>query len=199
MPRRPRSAIPAYAYHVMNRSIRQVSLFSDPGDYSEFLDILARGLRLHPVEVLAFCLMPNHWHFVLRGSETTKLSSLLHWLTTTHARHWHHVRHTTGLGPVYKGRFLSIPLAEEADVLRVCRYVERNPLRAGLVERAERWQWSSLHERRTPDPAVPLVCVPVLAGLAWVDFVNQPASRGEEDEMAQVHEPPEEGVDQATG
>jgi len=137
-----------------------------------FLDALSEALREFEVELLSYCVMPNHWHLALRVAGTAELSRFMHWLTTTHAGRWRRRSGTVGHGPVYKGRFLSVALEAEVDVMRVCRYVERNPLRAGLVRRAQDWRWSSLAERQQRKRRLPLLTAPFLESPAWTDYVN---------------------------
>jgi putative transposase len=67
----------------------------------------------------------------------------MRWLTQTHTQRWRHAKHTVGYGALYQGRFKAFPVQEDGHFLTLCRYVERNPLRAKLVERAETWRWSS--------------------------------------------------------
>lgn len=69
------------------------------------------------------------------------------WLTLTHAQRWHARRKTAGTGALYGARFKSFPIREDWHFLKACRYVERNPVRARLVERAELWPWCSLSKR----------------------------------------------------
>jgi len=90
---------------------------------------------------------PNHWHLVLWPREGEELSEFMRWLTVTHSQRWHAHHRTAGTGPVYQGRFKSFPIQQDHHLLTVCRYVERNALRAGLVRRAENWQWGSLWRR----------------------------------------------------
>jgi putative transposase len=174
MPRRARSTQRANYFHVINRSVRKLVLFTQPADYRAFLSILSDGLAQHPVRLIAYCLMPNHWHLVVGQTDTATLSRCLHWVTSTHAirlnRHWQSV----GQGPVYQGRFTSMEVPAVGDLVRVCRYVERNALQAGLVRRAQDWPWSSLSERLQSTPAVPLVNAPFLCSRAWADYVNAP-------------------------
>lgn len=96
------------------------------------------------MRLLAYCLMPNHWHLVLWPHEDGDLSEFMRWLTVTHTQRWHAHHHTAGTGPLYQGRFKSFPIQEDEHFLRIGRYVERNPLRANLVKKAEAWKWSSL-------------------------------------------------------
>jgi putative transposase len=100
------------------------------------------------------------------------MSKFMAWLTATHSKRWH-VRHeTTGLGAVYQGRFKALPVQTETHFLRVCRYIERNPLRAELVLQAEDWRWSSLHQRCRNRNVLPLSRWPLLQPPDWLDLVN---------------------------
>jgi putative transposase len=95
------------------------------------------------MRVLAYAVMPNHWHLVLWPDADRHLSTYMHWLTLAHTKRWHVDRGTTGTGPLYQGRFKAIPVQSDEHLLTAMRYVERNPLRAGLVRRAQDWPWSS--------------------------------------------------------
>ena len=88
--------------------------------------------------------MPNHWHLLLWPRTDGELSEVMRWITVTHTQRWHAHRHSSGTGPVYQGRFKSFPVQTDEHFLTVARYVERNALRAKLVERAENWKWSSI-------------------------------------------------------
>src|SRR5208337_3088457 len=94
--------------------------------------------------LLAYCVMPNHWHLIVWPRQDGELSRFVGWLTLTHTQRWHAQRHTRGSGHVYQGRFKSFPVQGDEHFLTACRYVERNALRANLVERAEAWRWCSL-------------------------------------------------------
>jgi putative transposase len=172
MPRRPRSHAPAGYFHVINRSVRRATLFKRPRDYQAFLSILADGLERHQAELVAYAVLSNHWHLVLGPMGTKELSTLMQWVTATHATRWHRHRQTTGQGPVYQGRFRSDPIPTVGDLMRVCRYVERNALRAGLVKRAQDWPWCSLSERLLAQPRMPLTDVPLLSTTFWTEHVN---------------------------
>ena len=103
---------------------------------------------MHPTRILAWCIMPNHWHFVLWPQRDDELSEFTRWRSNTHAMRWHVAHDTVGFGHLYQGRFKSFPIETDAHFLSVCRYVERNALTAKLVERAEEWRWGSLWARR---------------------------------------------------
>jgi putative transposase len=149
-------------------------LFEQRADYRLFLGILAEGLGHHPLRLITYSLMPNHWHLVVGPTDTRALSGCLHWVTATHAVRLRHARHLVGEGPVYQGRFTSMEIPALGDLMRVCRYVERNALQAQLVRRAQDWPWGSLAERLQPVAGLPLVTTPFLSSRAWVDYVNNP-------------------------
>ena len=172
MPRRARSTQRASYFHVINRSVRRLVLFTQPADYRAFLSILSQALEQHPVRLIAYSVMPNHWHLVMGQTDTATLSRCLHWVTSTHALRLHRLRQSVGEGPVYQGRFTSVEIPAVGDLVRVCRHVERNALHAGLVRQAQDWPWASLAERLQASPSVPLVNAPFLSSRAWADYVN---------------------------
>jgi len=178
MARKPRFAPGGIAYHVMNRTWGAIDLFEDDGDYQAFERVLAEAVAREPsMRVCAYCLMPNHFHLVLWPTKDAQLSRFMQWLTMTHAQRWHAHRQTGGRGHLYQSRFKSFPIQEDFHFLSVCRYVERNPLRAKLVKRAQRWRWSSLY-LRTNDCAAPmtgnLTAWPMPMPRDWIEHVNQP-------------------------
>ena len=172
MPRRARSTQRANYFHVINRSVRRLVLFTQPADYRAFLSTLNQALEQHPVRLIAYSVMPNHWHLVVGPTDTTTLSRCLHWVTSTHAVRLNRHRQSVGEGPVYQGRFTSVEIPAVGDLVRVCRYVERNALHARLVRRAQDWPWASLAERLQPTQDIPLANTPFLSSRAWVDYVN---------------------------
>ena len=137
MPRRLRFASAGFVYHVLNRAVARAPLFDKSGDYAAFEKVLRQAKSWLPMRLLAYCAMPNHWHLIVWPQKDGDLSEFLRWVTVTHTQRWHAHRHTAGTGPLYQGRFKSFPVQGDDHVLSVCRYVERNPLRANLVTRAE--------------------------------------------------------------
>jgi putative transposase len=170
-------------YHVLNRANARVPIFDGPRDYLAFIRSLSEAVEREATRLLAYCIMPNHWHLVIWPREDGELSRFTGWLTLTHTQRWHAHRHTTGLGHLYQGRFRSFPVQQDHHFLTLCRYVERNPLRAGLVGRAEDWQWSSLW-RRFDNPSAddrPMLAEwPVPRPSNWEEIVNRPQSPQEE-------------------
>src|SRR5881398_1576643 len=139
MPRRLRFSTGGFVYHVLNRAVARAAIFEKDGDYAAFLRILREGAEWQPIRLLAYCLMPNHWHLVLWPEKDGELTAFLRWLTHTHTMRWHAHYHTGGTGHVYQGRFKSFPVETDEHLYTVLRYVERNALRANLVARAEDW------------------------------------------------------------
>ena len=142
MPRIPRGQLAGHAFHVLNRGNGGATVFHSDGDYQAFLDLLAAAKAKHPVKILAFCLMPNHFHLVVQPARGATLSPFMQWWMTSHVRRYH--RHYRTHGHVWQGRFKSFPIQQDQHLFTVVRYVLQNPVRARLVERAIEWPWSSL-------------------------------------------------------
>ncbi len=101
-------------------------------------------------------------------------------VTNTHVKRWKEHRHEIGYGHLYQGRYKCFPVATEDYFYQVVRYVERNALRANLVERAESWGWSSLRRVEREDPAFPtLTTWPLPRPTDWLQIVNQPQTEAE--------------------
>jgi putative transposase len=188
MPRANRQQPGGVVFHVLNRGNERRDLFDGPSDYDAFVRVLAEALRHIPVALLAYCLMPNHWHLVLRTAADGDLGLFMQRLTVTHVRRWREHRHAVGLGHLYQGAYKSFPVQDDAHFLAVCRYVERNALRAGLVQtnQAEDWRWSSLWQRLATLPPggigvdwPPLTPWPVDMPRNWLQRVNQAESQEE--------------------
>ena len=122
-------------YHVLNRANARMRIFDKPDDYAAFEQVLEAAVERTKTRLLAYCVLPTHWHMVLWPREDGELSRFTGWLTLTHTQRWHAHRHSTGSGHLYQGRFKSFPVQDDAHFFTVCRYVERNALRANLVER----------------------------------------------------------------
>jgi putative transposase len=135
------------------------------------------------MRILAYCLMPNHWHLLLWPRCDGQLAAFMQRLQVTHVRRWHEHRHSTGRGHVYQGAFKSFPVEEDNHFLVVARYVERNALRARLVGAAQQWRWSSLwrREKGSAQERGLLSEWPVLRRADWVPWVNQPQTKAEVD------------------
>lgn len=168
-------------YHALNRGNARATIFHKNGDYEAFERILAEGLEEYEVQLLAYQLMPNHWHLILRPEQDGAMSRFLSWATGTHTMRYHAHYHTSGEGHVYQGRFKSFPIQKDEHFYAACRYVERNALRAGMVDRAEDWRWGSLWRwLQKPEPEPQLLSpwpIPRLPN--WVERVHEALSEKE--------------------
>jgi putative transposase len=185
MPRTARHAPKGLIYHALNRAVARLPLFAKPADYEAFERVLAEAHERCPLELFAYCLMPNHWHFVLRPTEDGQLTEFLRWLTQTHTMRWHAHHKTSGSGHLYQGRFKAFPVQDDDHFYTVVRYVERNALRAGLVKRAEVWRWSSLWRRTSghADARTLLTKWPLPRPRDWVEQVNAPQTDAELEDL----------------
>jgi putative transposase len=183
MPRHARVITGGYVYHVLNRANGRLRLFRKNADFAAFEQILAETQARSPLRLLAYTLMGNHWHFVVwpRRGQGQQVAEFFRRLTVTHAQRWHAHHATSGMGHVYQGRFKSFPVASDEHLRAVLRYVERNPLRAGLVSRAEAWRWGSLYRRSNTaiEPAIELTDPPIALGSSWRTYVNRPQTEAE--------------------
>jgi putative transposase len=178
MPRSRRIAPGGLVYHVLNRANARRTIFEKSADYRAFENTLAEVQERIPIRILAWCVMPNHWHLVLWPEHDGQLSDYMRLVTLTHTQRWHAHRLSAGSGHLYQGRFKSFVVQQDAHFLTVCRYVEANALRAGLVARAQDWRWCSLrrvHEGRAQ--AAPRVHDwPIARPTGWIAHVNDAAS-----------------------
>lgn len=173
MPRVARAAPGGIVYHVLNRGNGRLKLFYKDQDYAAFVKLLAEVKEAAPMKVLAYCLMPTHWHLVLHPKHDGDLSNFMLRLSTSHVRRHHAQHHHLAGGHLYQGRFKSFPVQDDAHFLALCRYVEANPLRAKKARRAEAWRWSSLRLReKGEDESGLLDAWPVNRPADWVDRVN---------------------------
>jgi putative transposase len=158
---------------VFNRGNRKTIIFLKRADYRAFVAILEEAQAKFQMRLLSFCLMRNHWHLVLWPDERVSVSTYMHWVTSTHVRRYHLHYGLCGTGHLYQDRFNNPICRDERGVLAVMRYVEANPLTAGLVKRAEDWEWSSLRLRLNGNEGNLLAPGPVPLPPNWRLFVNE--------------------------
>jgi putative transposase len=183
VPRRARSIVGGLVYHVLNPANARATLFEKTEDYAALERVLEEARQRVPLRILAYCVMPNHWHLAVwpNAGEDRQVSEFLRWLTVTHTQRWHAHRHTSGTGHLYQGRFKSFPVESDEHRYSLPRYIERNALRANLVERAEVWRWSSLwRSTRGDDESKALLADwPLPRPTRWTNYVNQVETEAE--------------------
>ena len=175
-----RAAAGGIVYHMLNRANARLPIFQKDGDYEAFERILKEALEHVPgMRLLTYCLMPNHWHLVVWPRADAELSDFGHWLTLTHTQRWHAHYRNVGAGHLYQGRFKSFPVQADEHFITLCRYVERNAVRANQVARAEAWRWGGLWRRQTESAADLLSAWPVEPPRNWLTWVNKPLTERE--------------------
>jgi putative transposase len=151
MPRTLRVDHAGEIYHVMNRTVGKVQLFFTPDNYLVFIKLLQEAAASYKVDILAYSIMPNHWHLLLRPNEDGEMGRFMHWLSTTHTCKVRTTTDTIGHGPIYKGRYKSFLVDSQNYLLRVIAYIERNAVRASLVKSPVEWRWCSAWMRSRGD------------------------------------------------
>jgi len=181
MPRTARASVGGVCYHVLNRGNSGKRVFRSQADYKNFVQLLRDAEQRVSLRILAYCLLPNHFHLVLWPYREGELSTWMQWLLTAHVRR-HHQRYQSH-GHIWQGRFKAFPIQQDEHLLTVFRYVEQNPLRKALVDKSENWLWSSLKGRNGAPSFVR--SGPVSVPKYWGRVVNRPISLGELDQLRQ--------------
>jgi REP-associated tyrosine transposase len=163
----------------MNRGVRRLRLFDGRDDYELFVRCLLRSLDRESIRLYAYCLMPNHFHLVLGPERDGQLARFMRILTGSHSQAWHRMHQAAGGGALYRGRYRACPVQTSVHFLTVCRYVERNALRAGLVTRAEDWPWGSAARYCNNCDPVPRSTWPILQPSEWLTILNTTEPRTE--------------------
>ncbi len=127
-------------YHITSRGNRRAAIFVDSDDRRRMLDVIALAMARYDAELYAYCQMGNHYHLLLR-TRRANLSRIMRHLNGEYARAFN-LRHSLD-GHLFQRRFHAVLVDRDAYLMEVCRYVELNPVRAGLVTRAAEWAWSS--------------------------------------------------------
>ena len=140
MARPLRIEFPGAIYHVTSRGDRREPIFEDDEDRRALLDVVAQAMSRFDADMVSYCLMGNHYHFVL-GTRQANLSRLMRHINGVYTQRYNR-RHGKA-GHLFQGRFKAILVDRDAYLQEVCRYVELNPVRAGLVAAASDWEWSS--------------------------------------------------------
>jgi len=185
MPRINRVDVGREIYHVLNRANARVQIFDNDKDYLQFEEILEEAVEKFNMRLLAYCVMPNHWHLVLHSRKDGDLQQFMSWLNNTHTRRWHVAKDTIGQGHLYQGRYKSFICEKDQYLLTLLRYVERNAKRAKLVKKAEQWRWSSAWRRESGSLKQKklLSAWPIERPKDYLTILNQPLTNAEEEAL----------------
>lgn len=141
MPRRPRSYIPGFPYHIVQRGNNREACFIEPENYERYLKLWCEVSRRYSVAVHAYCLMTNHIHFLATPAHATSLSNTLKVVGSRYAQYINKQYGRTGT--LWEGRHRASLVQSERYLLACMRYIELNPVRAGMIARPEEYRWSS--------------------------------------------------------
>jgi putative transposase len=193
MPRLARVDIGNEIYHVINRASGRLQIFSKAADYELFEDIILEAKDLTGMRILAYTIMPNHWHFVLHPQNDGDLGVFMHRLTNAHTRRVHVKTKTIGYGPLYQGRYKSFLVDSDQYFITLLKYVERNPVRAKLTGNCEDWKWGSAHRRNVGESIEKMLldASPVPFPDDYQTWVNTPDS---EDDLDSIRTSVNKGV-----
>jgi putative transposase len=172
MPRDLRTFTDGGIYHIIDRGNGRQRIFLKDGDYVAFLKLLGEVMERHEIELYAYCVMPNHFHLLLKIEQGENLSKAMQWFLTTHVRRYHQHYHTSG--HLWQGRFKSFVVQADEYLVTVARYIEGNPVRACLVETAMNWVWSSHRGRCGIERDLLINPLPVPWVGDWTQYVDTP-------------------------
>ena len=181
MPRFRRLVVPGHPHHVTQRGVRRQATFFDEHDYRLYRRLATEILQRASLKILAYCLMPNHIHAVVVPEDRHSLAQFFGPLHKRYAQFTNHRYEWTG--HLWQARFFSVVM-DERHTLAAMRYVERNPVRSGLVEAPEDWPWSSVrrHLGMADDPLVDDTATDMLVS-DWRNYVRAREDGGELDSL----------------
>jgi putative transposase len=176
MPRHPRVSPDGYVQHVINRGDHRETIFHKPADFAAFIAFMAESAERVAMRIVAYCIMRNHFHLLLWPYHGSDLSAYMQTLMNLHIPRY--LRHYPPASPghIYQGRYHNVIVQHGAPVLKVARYVEANPVAAGLVERAEDYEWSSAWRFANGENRPVLDTTLIARSDEWRNFVNEPLS-----------------------
>jgi putative transposase len=172
MPRIARGLADNNIYHILNRGNNKQNIFCKHQDYEAFTVLIKEAKKLYPVKLFAYCLMPNHFHMIATPSQAKDLSKWMQWLMTSHVRRYN--KHYNAVGHVWQGRFKSFIIQNNEYLINAIRYVETNPVRAGLVNTANDWPWSSHKETIGERNRFLIDFAPIELPANWREYVDAP-------------------------
>ena len=186
MARVPRIDVGGEIYHCLNRSVGRQTIFHEVGDYRLFESILQEVKDVTNIDILAYSLMPNHWHLVLRPRSDGDLSDFMKRITVTHTQRYRVKTRTVGEGTVYQGRYKSFLIQEDKHLMTVLRYVERNPLTANIVSDVCDWEFGSVYKRYkgTQKQKQSLATWPIVEPSDYLDIINNPLTAKEYEKIS---------------
>ncbi len=134
------SSVDTY-FHVYNRGAARGAIFSEVRHYEDFIARMAKGIDTEVLEITAFCLMPNHYHFILFQKQPHAIPAFIRSVCEGYSKSIN--REWSRTGHLFEGRYRIKPVNSDEYLLHLARYIHRNPVRAALVQKAEEWPHSN--------------------------------------------------------
>ena len=159
-------------YHVVVRPAPQQPVLLRTTDYRSLVNTLNVGIERHPIRLISYALLPTQWELVAGPVHSSDLFQLIGWVTATQTARLLQIGRLRGDGAIHP--FTATAVAPAIDLVRICRFVERQAVQLRLTARAEDWPWSSIADRFRLRPKLPLVSTRFLTSRAWLDLVNRP-------------------------
>ena len=144
MPRRVNNFMAGHYYHIYNRGAGRELIFFNPANYIYCLKLVKKYYRHYSISVITYCLMPNHYHFLLRQDGDIPLSKFVGVLFNAYVQAVNRQRGRTGT--LFEDRFKHIRIDKETYLLQLCRYIHANPVNAGLAANPDEWPYSNYRE-----------------------------------------------------
>ncbi|MFH1549443.1 MAG: transposase [Planctomycetota bacterium] len=185
MPSPKRIVIAGMPHHIVQRGNNKSTLFPTTGDYDTYLALLCKFLQESGCHLLAYALMTNHVHLLLRPPDKDALSKLMLKLNVTYVKYFQEKHRVTG--HIFESRFKSYPVEDDEYLWQVVRYIDQNPLRAGLVDKPHEYRFSSAaaHISGTTDGIITQLPFDPGDSGAFAEYVAQPGSK---DELTRIQE-----------
>lgn len=174
-------------YHCINRAVGRQTIFKKEKDYQSFETILQEIVDVTNMRILAYSIMPNHFHLVLYPENNGDLSSFMKRVTATHTQRYRTATQTVGEGPLYQGRYKSFIIQNNIHLFTVLRYVERNPLTAQLVQNVLEWRYGSVYRRYKGTEKEKMLLSPWVCDEPkdYIQFLSHPLTAKEIEKIAQ--------------
>ena len=186
MARMARAVAPGYPHHVTQRGNRRQQTFFNDEDYQAYLELMSHWCDRYGVQIWAYCLMPNHIHLIAVPGTNDGLNLAI---GEAHRRYTRRINFREGWrGHLWQGRFSSF-IMQQSYLIACTKYIELNPVRAGLVQRPEKWRWSSAgaHLKGGDDILVKTKPLLEMVSSSWKRFLSDDA-KNHEIEILKKHE-----------
>jgi putative transposase len=164
---------PGTTFHIYNHVIEDYDLFYDDEDYNYLLNLFEDNIKKYPASVYAYCLMPNHYHFLIRQNSDVKIFKLFNCSFISYAKHFNH-KHSRK-GPIFRSPLQHIKICKDTYLLQLSKYIHLNPVRKELVDNPEDWPYSDYNRWIDPNFSSKIPFINLnnnLLPIKYTEFVN---------------------------